>query len=245
MGLRIAADAARDLDWVHDGVRRLLVIVGGPLVCALMAVWELLSPSEAGRVAGVALWAGLGTFALLGLSQTAPRSGTEEVATQGDGCVLIPVRRARETLIRSVLASTPVVSLVVLVTVHERAAGRAGVLLILSVVLACTYLPARLRNDLRLRLSPTGLRFLCGDLRQRQVLWEEIEDVLPDPGRGRLFILLRGGRVVNLPVLRYPWRASAIGATILHFARHPQARAALTNVRALDPILEPARRSPC
>lgn len=244
MGLRLAPDAAYDLDSVHDGVRRWLIIAGGPTVCALLGAWQFASPTEGSRAADVSPWAGLGAFSLVGLSQLAARRGCE-VPIQGDDCVLVPVRPVRERLLHLWLAATPLLALVIVASSDGGGGRRAGELLALSTGLACVYLPARLRRDLRIRLSPHGLRYLCGDLRERQLSWDDIEDVLPDPGRGRLFLLLRGDRVLNLHVTRYPWRASTIGNAILHFVRHPEARPGLTDVRALDPILQSASRSPC
>lgn len=244
MGLRLAPDAADDLDSVHDGVRRWLIIAGGPVVCVSLAAWEIASPTDRSRAADVALWVSLGVFSLVGLSQLAPRPGLE-VPVQGEECVLVPVRPVRERLMHLWLVAAPLLALVIVASSDGGGGRRAGELLVLSAGLACVYLPARLRRDLRLRLSPRGLRYLCGDLRERQLCWDDIEDVLPDPGRGRLFLLVRGDRVLNLHVTRYPWRASTIGNAILHFARHPDARAGLTNVRVLDPILQTTRRPPC
>lgn len=232
MGLRIRPDAADDLDSVYDGVRRRVIVLAPPLVTGLLLLTaEPATEATPTPLGDHALWAGFLVLSLASLAWVAPRE-VDEVAVQGDGCVLLPIRRARHVLICLWAAAVPVAALVIVLA--REPDSRSGGLLVVGFVLPFVYLPARLRHDLRLRLEPRGLRLRCGDLRERFVPWAEVEDVLPDPGRSQLFLLLRGDRTVNLAVLRYQWRASSIGEVIGYFAEHPEARPELTDVRALD-----------
>ena len=231
MGLRIRPDAADDLDSVYDGVLRRVILFAPLLVTVLLLVTAEPGSHESSAPLGDrALWSGFFVLSLASLAWVAPRD-VEEVAEQGGGCVLVPIRRARHALICLWAVAVPVAALVIVLA--REPDTRSGALLAAGIFLPVAYLPRRLRHDLRLRLEPRGLGFRCGDLRERFVPWADIEDVLPDPGRSQLFLLLRGDRVVNLTVLRYRWRASSIGEVIRYFAEHPEARAELTHVRAL------------
>lgn len=232
MGLRIRPDAAEEFDSVYDGVLRRVILLAPLLVTGLLLVTAEPGPHESSAPLGDrALWSGFFLLSLASLAWVAPRDA-EEVAVQGDGCVLVPIRRARHVVICLWAAAAPLAG--VLIVMARESDSRSALLLVAVAALPVFYLPPRLRHDLRLRLDPRGLTFRCGDLHERFVPWAAIEDVLPDPGRSQLFLLLRGDRVVTLTVLRYRWRASSIGEVLHYFAEHPEARAELTHVRALD-----------
>lgn len=232
MGLRIAPDAVDDLDSVYDGVLRRAMVLGAPTSAALVLLLVVLpGAEEPAAVSTIVLFSAILVLSFGSVAFLAPRPTGAEEAEQGDGCVFLPIRQGRHRLICAWAALVPLTGLAAVVVPDPD--RRAGALLVGGLLMALTYLPQRLRRDLRLRLEPRGLAFRCPDLRERFVHWADIEDVLPDPGRSQFHLLLRRDRTVTLHLLRYQWRPSSIGEVIRYFAEHPEARAELTHVRAL------------
>lgn len=232
-----------DLDAVypHPQRRRLLCwfAVAGALLLTLGVAGGRLGATWSQSLALV-----LGGVVLLAVAVlcTVPPATAPPPALQGAGGVLLPVRRViAHAGWALVVAGAPI--LLLLAPIGEPTTRREAQwpLAAAGVVALALWVAWRLvRSDLRLRLDPSGVHVpsFWRD-RVEHVAWDRVGDVVAQRAARPALLIVHAGHA-DAPTyttvdLRVPaWRASLIAEVLTHYAQTPEARAELTDPRALD-----------
>ena len=244
-------------DRAYRSVARYLLVVGSTL-CGTWLVRDsvhALAARAATDDTGALLVLGL---LLLGVALllTAPRRTDPPPAIQGEGCVLLPVRRL--PFVGGWLVVLLLSPFYVLMGPAEHPVNRYEAMWPLVVVgtpVLCAWLAWRLlRCDLRLRLDPDGITVPSFWREQREhVRWDGIEQVLSRRHLRPELLLVHEGEPLAFTAidLRIPrWRAELLARVLSHYVEHPSARADLVDACALDrmfratQITEPSSASP-
>jgi hypothetical protein len=179
-------------------------------------------------------------------------SATFVPPAQGEGCVLLPVRRSFYVIGWILVVLVP--PLVLLLQPSGEPTNRyeaAYPLVVLWAPIMSLWGAWRLvRSDLRLRLDPAGVTVPAfWNSRTQLVRWDLLDSVDIHHGpRPELRLVHRTPAgpatttVVDLRVMA--WHEGLLQEVLLHFAHHPRDRAALTDLRALDRFLDRAAGSP-
>lgn len=228
-------DELEDMWAWRSRVRHYAFCGAGALLC-LFFVWSPELPWETDRLSPLArTFFVSATLACLSMPMAlwAPRrKGAVGEPTQGDGAVHLPIRRGRHVLMFLAWLN---LAAMCLIGVALPDAGRREGAAIAGVVIPVLFyfLPKRLMTDHRLRLEPKGFWYSQW-LKGHFVHWADVRGVEVASGPWGLRILLRRNRHADLMPHRYRWTPSALGAVITYYAEHPEVRAELTDVRALD-----------
>ena len=211
-------------------------LCGIGLVACLLLGWTHLLPWSTARPSSLDMAMAVSTALLfvgvLVAMRVPRRRGAVGEPIQGDGRVHLPIRRGRHVLICLAWLDVPVMcALAAQMPYAGRREGAALFVIVLPMLFY--YLPKRLMTDHRLRLEPKGFWY-SQFLKPHFIQWADVRDVTTVPGEWELRIVLRRSRYARLLPYRYRWTPSALGAVITYYAKHPEARAELTDVRALD-----------